>query len=50
MMRKHGSLEKDENANQAAIEAAKGAAWGGLKVRTMGLHRSLVYSFFHGIS
>jgi hypothetical protein len=32
-MRKHGSLEKDENANQAAIEAAKGAAWGGLKVR-----------------
>jgi hypothetical protein len=30
---KHASLEKDEHANQAAWEAARGAAWGGTKVR-----------------
>jgi hypothetical protein len=36
-MRKHGSLEKDDETNQAAWEAAKGAAWGGSKVRTWNL-------------
>jgi hypothetical protein len=29
---KHASLEKDEHANEAAWQAAKGAAWGGTKV------------------
>jgi hypothetical protein len=33
MVRQHGSLEKDAETNQAAWEAAKGAAWGGSKVR-----------------
>lgn len=32
MVRQHGSLEKDAETNQAAWEAAKGAAWGGTKV------------------
>jgi hypothetical protein len=32
---KRASLEKDEHANQAAWEAARGAAWGGTKVGSM---------------
>jgi hypothetical protein len=32
-MREHGSLTKDAETNQAAWEAAKGAGYGGLKVR-----------------
>jgi hypothetical protein len=32
MVRQHGSLEKDEETNQAAWEAAKGALVGGTKV------------------
>lgn len=31
-MRKHGSLEKDEETNQAAWEAARGAVKGATKV------------------
>ncbi|KAH8733217.1 Der1-like family-domain-containing protein [Phaeosphaeriaceae sp. PMI808] len=31
MVRRHGSLEKDDETNQAAWEAAKGAAWGSTK-------------------
>jgi hypothetical protein len=31
MVRQHGSLSKDAETNQAAWEAAKGAAWGGTK-------------------
>ncbi|KAH7074599.1 hypothetical protein BKA63DRAFT_316633 [Paraphoma chrysanthemicola] len=31
MVRVHGTLEKDDETNQAAWEAAKGAAWGGTK-------------------
>jgi len=37
MVRQHGSLTKDDETNQAAWEAAKGAAIGGTKVS---------YSFF----
>lgn len=33
MVREHGSLTKDAETNQAAWEAAKGAAYGGVKVR-----------------
>lgn len=33
MVRQHGSLEKDEETNQAAWEAARGALVGGTKVR-----------------
>lgn len=32
MVRQHGSLEKDEETNQAAWEAARGALIGGTKV------------------
>ncbi len=32
-MRQHGSLERDEEANQAAWEAAQGAVLGAAKVR-----------------
>ena len=32
MVRQHGSLEKDEETNQAAWEAARGALSGGTKV------------------
>jgi hypothetical protein len=39
---KHASLEKDEHANQAAWEAARGAAWGGTKVCSM----SILHTFF----
>lgn len=31
MVRQHGSLTSDAETNQAAWEAAKGAAWGGTK-------------------
>lgn len=33
MVRQHGSLEKDDETNQAAWEAARGALVGGTKVR-----------------
>ena len=35
MVREHGSLTKDAETNQAAWEAAKGAAYGGVKVREL---------------
>jgi len=35
MVRQHGSLEKDEETNQAAWEAARGALIGGTKVCCM---------------
>jgi hypothetical protein len=48
MVRQHGSLEKDAETNQAAWEAAKGAAWGGSKVRisiyVMFVWNSILYS------
>lgn len=37
MVREHGSLTKDAETNQAAWEAARGAAYGGVKVREFGL-------------
>lgn len=33
MVREHGSLTKDAETNEAAWEAARGAAYGGVKVR-----------------
>lgn len=33
MVREHGSLTKDAETNQAAWEAVKGGAYGGIKVR-----------------
>lgn len=32
MVREHGSLTKDDETNQAAWEALKGGAYGGVKV------------------
>lgn len=32
MVREHGSLTKDAETNEAAWEAARGAAYGGVKV------------------
>jgi hypothetical protein len=39
MVREHGSLTKDEETNQAAWEAARGALVGGTKVCTYSLHQ-----------
>ena len=36
MVREHGSLTKDAETNEAAWEAARGAAVGGIKVRRFG--------------
>ena len=45
-MRQHGSLEKDQETNQAAWEAARGAVWGGAKVclHVLLLHLFIVFS------
>lgn len=45
MVRQHGSLTKDDETNQAAWEAAKGALVGGTKVCFFSLLRVVVSVF-----
>lgn len=47
MVRQHGSLEKDAETNQAAWEAAKGAAWGGTKVSADRVHITHFCSWYY---
>lgn len=50
MNRKHASLTKDDETNQAAWEAARGAAWGAGKVSCfylLALLQLFVHLFWH---